>query len=159
MKRIYVYWISALVISGIGFYFVNIMTVSPDVISGNGNLGLLVGILFLPVWVMGLYWSYQVAINLSQNQHKVYLFVLIVVLLISGSLLVIPLINNANELIDRLGGPPSEPGSVIYRFGWLNQYTNSMFFNLYTFLIIHILTVVIGVIAAIFISNRDLENF
>ncbi|WP_017187569.1 hypothetical protein [Alkalibacillus haloalkaliphilus] len=127
MKKLYVYWISALVISAIGYYFVNVMTVSPDVISGNGNLGILVSILFLPVWVMGFYWSNRVARNISQNQQKVYLFVLVVVLLVSGSLLAIPLINSANELIDRLGGPPSEPESVIYRFAWLNQYTNSMF--------------------------------
>ncbi|GEN45542.1 hypothetical protein [Alkalibacillus haloalkaliphilus] len=159
MKRLYVYWIGALVISGIGFYYVNVMTVSPDVISGNGNLGLLVSILFLPVWVMGLYWSYRVARNRSQNQQKVYLFILIVVLLICGSLLAFPLINNAHELINHLGGTPTDPDSVIYRFGWLNQYTNSMFFNLYTFLIIHILAVVIGIISAIFISYRDLESF
>lgn len=40
-----------------------------------------------------------------------------------------------NELIQKLGGPPTNEESRIYRFPWLNQYTNTIFVNFYSFLI------------------------
>lgn len=35
------------------------------------------------------------------------------------------------DLKTQLGGFADDPGSVIYRFGWLNQYTNTVFYNIY----------------------------
>jgi hypothetical protein len=40
-----------------------------------------------------------------------------------------------NELIHKLGGSPTNRASRIYHFPWLNQYTNTIFVNYYTFLI------------------------
>jgi hypothetical protein len=40
-----------------------------------------------------------------------------------------------SELIKKLGGPPTNEESMIYSFPWLNQYTNTIFVNFYTFLI------------------------
>ena len=40
-----------------------------------------------------------------------------------------------NELIQKLGGSPTNEQSRIYHFPWLNQYTNPIFVNFYTFLI------------------------
>jgi len=40
------------------------------------------------------------------------------------------------NLIAQLGGTPAHKTSRIYRFPWLNQYTNTLFFNFYTFIIL-----------------------
>ena len=53
------------------------------------------------------------------------------------ALLILLISNYTNGLIIALGGTPSDPESRIYRFGWFNQYTNSLFFNVYTFFLTH----------------------
>ncbi|WP_246147067.1 hypothetical protein [Bacillus massilioanorexius] len=59
-------------------------------------------------------------------------------------LLIFPIVSYTSELIIALGGTPSNPDSRIYRFGWFNQYTNSIYFNVYTFLLTHIIVAIIG---------------
>jgi len=57
------------------------------------------------------------------------------------------IVNYANELVIALGGTPANPDSRIYRFGWFNQYTNSIYFNVYTFLMTHIIVVMAAVLS------------
>ena len=33
------------------------------------------------------------------------------------------------NLRTQLGGFTNDPSSVVYRFGWLNQYTNTLYYN------------------------------
>lgn len=102
-------------------------------------------IIFSPIFAINYYLTFKLARRkLSTIENKRLKIGIFLILIIFCLLLVMAIINYRNELINSLGGPPTDPESRIYRFGWFNQYTNSMYFNIYTFLITHIIAVIIG---------------
>lgn len=129
-------------------------TVQPDVTSGNGNLAILVIVPFLPIFIASYFFTYKMAKDLSYNikKQKIRVFLLSFSLLCSV-LLAFLVVNYTSELITALGGSPSYPDSRIYRFGWFNQYTNSLFFNVYTFWLTHVLAVMIGIVSVIKVKS------
>jgi hypothetical protein len=151
LEKRYVFWFISLLLSFFGFYLIeNIFTIKPDVISGNGNLGILIIVLFSPIFIASYFFTFKVVRENLINVKKRNLSVAILFLsLISCTLLIYQIINYTNELIIALGGTPTNPNSRIYRFGWFNQYTNSIYFNVYTFLLTHILAIIIGVLSTI----------
>jgi ABC-type Fe3+ transport system permease subunit len=147
----YIFWFISILLSFLGFYVIeNTFTIKPNVISGNGNLGILIIMLLSPIFILSYYLTYKLGREVSYNAttRKLRVFILSLAF-ICCSLLIFPIVNYTNELIIALGGTPSNHESRIYRFGWFNQYTNSMYFNVYTFLLTHTLAVIIGILSAI----------
>jgi hypothetical protein len=126
-SRALVWW---LVLSIVFIYLVDLFTFKPNIISGNGNLGLLFVVLALAFFIMFVksLWRYLGALELKVNTWlKIGLVAFAIFLLLS--FLEYKL---AVDLVNDLGGSPNIASSKIYRYPWLNQYTNTMFINLYT---------------------------
>jgi hypothetical protein len=60
------------------------------------------------------------------------------------------------DLIKQLGGPPSNVNSRIYRFSWINQYTNTFYVNVYTYIIFISSIVFIYSIQRMFTKDKKL---
>jgi hypothetical protein len=120
-----------LVLSLVFIYLVDLFTVKPHVISGNGNLGL---IFVVPTLIFFIFFAKSLwkEFGLLRIKSSTSMKILIgsVVLFIMFCILEYDF---AANLINDLGGSPKEPESRIYRFPWLNQYTNTLFINFYTF--------------------------
>ncbi|MCM3575365.1 hypothetical protein M3172_19375 [Mesobacillus subterraneus] len=111
-------------------YLVDLFTFKPHVISGNGNLGLLFG---WPALIISIFFAKSLWNGLRNLRLKSSSSIMIG--LGAFALFIIFLILEykfAANLINDLGGSPKEPSSKIYRFPWLNQYTNTIFINFYT---------------------------
>lgn len=135
-------WSILFLLSFAGFKLIEIFfTIEPAVTSGNGNLAIIVIPLFMPLffisWMMTVLWVKRLFIT---RQTGTLFFSLTA----AGALLFILSIRYGVNLIDALGGGPDQPDSRIYRFGWWNQYTNSLLFNTNTFLLSHVISAAIG---------------
>lgn len=148
MKKTFKFWVVSLVLSYLGFYLIeNIFTIRPDVTSGNGNLGILVIIVFMPIFILSYFLTYKLSREVSFTyKNRKMKVVILSLLVLCCALLIFLIVNFTDELVIALGGTPSNPDSRIYRFGWFNQYTNSLFFNAYTFILTHIAAVVPGIV-------------
>ncbi|WP_236015731.1 hypothetical protein [Planococcus soli] len=132
-----------------GFILIeNVFTIQPSVTSGNGNLGLLVIICLSPIFIGSYLYTFKRTRELiSKEQNKMISILVISFSLLLGGFMVFLIINYRSDLIVALGGTPSNPDSRIFRYGWLNQYTNSIYFNAYTFILTHSLAFAIGIIS------------
>lgn len=149
MKKKSTFWMISFLFSFLGFFIIeNIFTIKPDVISGNGNLGLLIIMLFSPVFITSYFLTFKLVKEISNHvkNRKINAWILLLSLIFSVFLMA-AIVNYANELVIALGGTPADPDSRIYRFGWFNQYTNSIYFNVYTFLMTHLLVVIAAVLS------------
>ncbi|WP_340015862.1 hypothetical protein [Paenibacillus sp. FSL K6-1318] len=103
-------------------------------VSGNGNLGLLVlfpsllTFLILCIWTTTLskWWLYDQLQRWGGKMHALIPLVafLLCVLSVAWELHII------DELRMQLNGFTNDSDSAVYRFGWLNQYTNTLFYNI-----------------------------
>lgn len=149
MKKKSTFWMISFLFSFLGFFIIeNIFTIKPDVISGNGNLGLLIIMLFSPVFIASNFLTFKLVKEKTNHvkNRKINAWILLLSLLFCLFLMA-AIVNYANELVIALGGTPADPDSRIYRFGWFNQYTNSIYFNVYTFLMTHLLVVIAAVLS------------
>ncbi|MBN8201084.1 hypothetical protein [Bacillus sp. NTK034] len=148
MSKNMISWILCFLFSFFGFYLIeHLFTVSPHVVSGNGNLGILVIFLFTPVFISSWIYTFKLAKAKMVKEGKTTIGILLFAL--AGCvLLMIVIIDYTSELITALGGTPDNPESRIYRFGWFNQYTNSLYFNVYTFFLSHFIIVIFGILSA-----------
>ncbi|AJY74939.1 hypothetical protein VN24_10495 [Paenibacillus beijingensis] len=101
-------------------------------ISGNGNLGLMFIFPAIPIYIVALIYTYRTSrqLPLGPGMTKLSLIglTLLIVACTYGEYAMI------NRLLHHLGGGTNDPNSVIYRYSFLNQYTNKLFFNAYTFM-------------------------
>jgi hypothetical protein len=137
----------ALLIAGI-----EVMTVDPSRTSGNGNLAIVVIfplLVILTIYLMALF----IFVKESMNGKWKLLLSMILPLIILFSLA--QMWQDGLELISLLGGGPSVPESRIYRFPWLNQYTNTMFFNMYLLVILSAMAIWGG---AVLSSNKKTKS-
>lgn len=149
MRKKLIFWILFFLFSFFGFYLIeHLFTVRPHVISGNGNLGILVIFLFTPVFITSWVYTFKLVKAKIVKDGKMTIGILFF-LLAGCVLLMIEMNDYTSDLITALGGTPDNPESRIYRFGWFNQYTNSLYFNAYTFFLSHIITVILGILSAI----------
>lgn len=111
-------------------YLVDVFTINPSVTSGNGNVGLLFLIPALIVFSLFArsFWRILGSIQLKSSTWVLIRFGGIILLLLFCFLEYHFTIN----LINKLGGAPGNESSRIYRYPWLNQYTNTVFINFYT---------------------------
>lgn len=153
-------YFACLLLSMLGFYLIeNFFTIQPDVTSGNGNPAFFIIIPFFPVFIYGYFLTFTFVREYTSKYLQTYTKILLLVLFsIFCIALIFLIVNNAKELIFTLGGPPTEPESTIFRFGWFNQYTNSMFFNFYTFLLSHLSVVIAAIITSFIIGNYFKTN-
>ncbi len=149
MKKREIYWSVTLFFSFLGFYLIeNAFTIKPNVISGNGNLAILVILFFSPIFIASYFLTYKQARQIASNtKNRKIKAVFLSCLIVCFTVLIFVLDDYISELIIALDGTPSNPDSRIYRFGWFNQYTNSIYFNVYTFLLTHIMVVIVGILS------------
>jgi dipeptide/tripeptide permease len=103
----------------VGFYLIeNTFTIKPDVISGNGNLGIVMIILFSPIFIVSYFLTFKLVREKSSNvkNRKISIGILLFSLVFCA-LLILAMINYATDLVTSLGGTPTNPESKIYRFG------------------------------------------
>jgi hypothetical protein len=154
LKKIYIFCFISILLSFLGFYLIeNVFSISPDVWSGNGNPGILIIMLFSPVFVLSYFFICKLTREILANTIVKKKIVILIFTVISCALLILPIINYIDELVIALDGTPADPESKIYRFGWFNQYTNGIYFNVYTFLLSHLLAVIIGILSTIRIKR------
>ncbi len=138
-RQLIIYFLLCLV----SIVMVKEFTFRPTFFSGNGNpVILLFPFVFLTFLLFGIEWCLRLKRAAFQKQTWGAIF------FISFALLIISTIFEfffAKELLEQLGGPPTNIDSRIYRFPWLNQYTNTLYVNLYTFILfVSVLTSVIS---------------
>jgi len=111
-------------------FLVDVFTVKPSVNSGNGNIGLLFVIPALIVFFLFArsFWRVFDSIQLKSSTWILLRIGGIALLLLFCFLEYHFTIN----LINDLGGASEKEASRIYRYPWLNQYTNTLFINFYT---------------------------
>ncbi|WHZ03886.1 hypothetical protein QNH48_04280 [Neobacillus sp. YX16] len=106
---------------------------SPETFTGNGNPVILIFPFVLLTF--GLF-GYELFLRLKEASFKKSAWRNVVIcsfiFFLAASMLEFEYFN---ELIQKLGGTPTNEESRIYHFPWLNQYTNTIFVNFYTFLI------------------------
>jgi hypothetical protein len=105
----------------------------PEPFSGNGNPVILIFPFVLLTFAL---FGYELFLKLKVASFKVSTWRNVVVcsfiVLLAASGLEFAYFS---ELIQKLGGPPTNEESRIFSLPWLNQYTNTIFVNFYTFLI------------------------
>lgn len=102
-------------------------------ISGNGNPGI---IMLWAGWLVGvilLGFVYGLFVRIFRARTAFSVQSLMIAL---SALIVLPLsvwmqIRKVDALREHLRGFTRDEGSVVFRFGWINQYTNNLFYNAY----------------------------
>ncbi|OCT11510.1 hypothetical protein A8709_07545 [Paenibacillus pectinilyticus] len=103
--------------------------------SGNGNLGLIFDILIIPFYICLLVLG-GVSLYRMVPTHWITTRHLVVVSIMFGAILVLTITGEVKLYQAQMmsfGGDATNPDSIIYRYGALNQYSNTVFFNGYTF--------------------------
>ena len=153
-------WLISLGISLLGFLIIeNFFTIKPEGVSGNGNLGAVGMALVLPFLLLSLLTTFRYFLTVSKQASdrlvKVISFIggfaLIGVLLYFA-------IDYKNNVLESLGGPVSNPDSKIYGYPILNQYTNRVYYNFYTFALIHSISGLVGAIVGILNTEKKKEE-
>lgn len=114
-------------------YLTELFTKEPHVTSGNGNPGLFIIMLAAFSFLFFGMELWKVLTNKSISKRGLLSMSI-------GSFCILSMsafleITYVLDLIKQLGGPPSNVNSKIYRFSWINQYTNTFYVNAYTLLI------------------------
>lgn len=102
-------------------------------ISGNGNPGI---IMLAAGWLFGIILLCSAGVVFYRLFRMKSLFNVQSLVITVSSLIVLPLsvwleIRYVDALRVHLRGFTSDEGSVVFRFGWINQYTNNLFYNAY----------------------------
>ncbi|MGG3564677.1 hypothetical protein ABES03_24075 [Neobacillus rhizosphaerae] len=134
-----------MVLSLIGFALIAASTMNPSQYSGNGNFAILFTLPTVPLYLLFLYylsrWIYKIINGISMKNRLTFLGCMAVVFLV----LIFLEVRYIQNLVILLGGGPERPESRIYRFGWYNQYTNTIYFNWITFSLGMIISVMISI--------------
>lgn len=111
----------------------------------NGNLGAVGLALTLPFILLSLFTTFRYFTEVSRKSTD---RILRNCLLLGGFALAAALFYYANEyqkdIYASLGGSPAQKDSVIYGYPLLNEYTNKIFINFYTFSFIHTISALAG---------------
>ena len=141
-------WLISMGISLFGVMIIqHFFTVKPDEVANGGNLGALGMALVAPFILLSLFTTYRFFVESSRHAKD---HMMSMIYFVFGVALVIVLIYYAKDykadVFARLGGDTKTVGSQIYGFPLLNEYTNSIFINFYTFGIVH---TIIGLAGAV----------
>lgn len=141
-------WLISLGISLFGVMMIqHFFTVKPDDVANGGNLGALGLALVAPFIVLSLFITFRFFVESARNAKdqimRMIYFVFGVALLIA---FIFYAVDFSKDVYASLGGDTKKEGSTIYGFPVLNEYTNHVFLNFYTFGIVHTLSALIGTI-------------
>ncbi|MGG3836389.1 hypothetical protein ABEV00_05105 [Paenibacillus thiaminolyticus] len=118
--------------------------------SGNGNPALLILFPLVPLYAVLLAMlgiaSHRFFARGLRRGDKPALILLLLTLLGVG--LVVMEWLYMKQFIGNLGGPPDNPRSAIYRWGWWNPYTNTAYINVFTYTFGIDLAMIVGYAAA-----------
>ena len=111
----------------------------------GGNLGAVGLALVAPFILLSLFITFR---YFTERSRKARDQILRICLLIGGGFLAVALLYYAIDYKDAvyatLGGTTKDNGSMIYQFPVLNEYTNKIFINFYTFALIHTVSAILG---------------
>ena len=141
-------WLISMGISLFGVMIIqNFFTVKPEDVAQAGNLGALGLALITPFILLSLFITYRFFVESARltkdHLKRLIYFIFCVALVVS---FIYFAIDFKNDVYATLGGDTKTPGSQIYGFPILNEYTNYVFLNFYTFGIVHTLSGLIGAI-------------
>ncbi|WP_238652807.1 hypothetical protein [Paenibacillus piscarius] len=100
--------------------------------SGNGNPGIL--ILILSLVLLAVFLIHLVLKSVEYLRKLPQALTAIVIPALATLILVLTIIGELNTiraLEQNLNGFTNDQDSVVFRFGWINQYTNTLFYNGY----------------------------
>ncbi|MEC1180451.1 nucleoside-diphosphate sugar epimerase [Metasolibacillus meyeri] len=144
-------WLISMAISLFGVMMIEyFFTFKPENTVKHGNLGIIGLALVVPFILLSLFITFRFSTELSRQTHDKMLRT---ILLIAGVGLVIATAYYAlqykDEVYTSLGGTTRDADSKIYGLPLLNEYTNRIFINYYTFLFIHTLSAIGGTLYGI----------
>jgi hypothetical protein len=157
-------WLISLGISLFGVMLIQyFFTTKPEDVAEAGNLGALGLALAAPFIILSLFITYRFFVESSSTARD---HLMRVIYLIFGVALLIAFIIFAiefkNDVYATLGGNTKTPGSQVFGYPVLNEYTNAIFINFYTFGIVHTVSALIGTIVGILKpkkpSQPEIEN-
>ena len=105
LKKKPIIWVIIFLSSFLGFQLIeNIFTIRPNIISGNGNLGILIIILFSPIFIASYFLTFRlVRGKLNNAENRKMIAAILFLSLTICALLILLLSNYTNELIISLG--------------------------------------------------------
>ncbi|QUL52694.1 hypothetical protein KDC22_19885 [Paenibacillus tritici] len=135
MNRRYGSTLILLVLNVLGVFAVDITTFKYRIgrgISGNGNPGIIA--LIISLTLLAILFILLVFISIDYLRKLPRKFTMIVIPSLSMVTIVFMIfgeLNKMNVLEQNLKGFTNDKDSVVFRFGWINQYTNTLFYNGY----------------------------
>lgn len=150
-------WLISLGLTLTGFLIIeHLFTVNPTSFSGNGNFGLMAIPFIIPFLLLSLFTTYKYIQHLTVNaKSTTSIWISIGTSIVFAGILLYFCFDYKENLYEALGEPALGPDSKIYGFEFINQYTNSILFNPFTFLFVHSIS---GVIGAVYGFIKKLAN-
>ena len=150
-------WLISLGISLFVFLMIeHFFTIQPEGTSGSGNLGAVGIALVLPFLILSLFTTFRYLstfVNQTKDPlNRVFTIISMIVLL---NIFIYFAYSYQQDVFESLGGSTSNPNSQIYQYPLLNQYTNHIFFNFYTFGLVHTFSGLIGSIVGWFKPKKE----
>ncbi|MFB1099225.1 hypothetical protein [Terribacillus sp. JSM ZJ617] len=112
--------------------------------SGNGNLAVAGYPFAIASAISILIFGSLLCIKLLRRLSRVWSIVSLLIFITIQVLLYEGFENHFYKKIDYLGGGPKELSSFIIDMGWVNTYTNDMYFNVYSFFTVLVLPIIIS---------------
>ena len=155
-------WFISLGISLFGVLIIEyFFTMQPDEVASSGNLGALGLALVLPFVALSLFITFRFFTQfirtrqdmLSRSIAFIFSVALAIVLFIYAK-------QYGADVYDSLGGTTHDKQSIIYGFPALNEYTNRVFINFYTFALVHTVAAFIGIVYGLVkpVSSTPIED-
>ncbi|SUA50783.1 Uncharacterised protein [Paenibacillus thiaminolyticus] len=118
--------------------------------SGNGNPALLILFPLVPLYavLLAMLGTASHGFFAQGLQRGVKQVIILLVLILLGVALAVMEWLYIKQFFGNLGGPPDNPRSAIYRWGWWNPYTNTAYINVFTYTFGIDLAMIAGYVAA-----------
>lgn len=145
-------WLISMGISLFGVLLIEyFFTMKPEESASNGNLGALGLALVFPFLALSLFITFRFFTEQARSAKDMFMRNIYIGFGLALLIFVIYYaINYRTDVYAALGGNTNTPGSTIYGFPPLNEYTNRIFINFYTFTAIHLISALAGAFFGIF---------
>lgn len=145
-------WLISLGITLIGFLIIQqFFTIQPEGVSANGNLGLVGIVIVIPFLLLSLFTNYRFfLLQIKEGKDQVMKIISIFGGFFMIAVLFYLVIDYKNTVITSLK-------LKIDQFPQLNEYTYDIYFNFYTYALVHSVSGVIGTIVG-FIQSKKIKE-